>query len=72
MGDQCKIYIKTERTLEKTYYKQGYAVFTSENIGDTLLEVLEHCKKAQNTVIDVKVERATLEQRFMDIVREEK
>ncbi|SMC16332.1 ABC-2 type transport system ATP-binding protein [Clostridium acidisoli DSM 12555] len=72
MGDQCKIYIKTERTLEKTDYEQGYSVFTSENIGETLLEVLESCKKAQNTVIDVKVERATLEQRFMDIVKEEK
>jgi ABC-2 type transport system ATP-binding protein len=72
MGTQCKIYIKTEKPLKSDGYEQGYSVFTSENIGETLYKLLETCKQTQNTVLDVKVERATLEQRFMDIAREGK
>ncbi len=72
MGKQCRIYIKTESPLQNAYYEQGYWVFTSINIGDTLLELLKICKQTQNTVLDVKIERATLEQRFMDIAREGK
>lgn len=72
MGEQCRILIKTERPLQNADVEQGYSVFTSANIGDTLLELLESCKQTQNTVLDVKVERATLEQKFMDIAREEK
>ena len=70
LGEQCRIYIKTETPLQSSEYQQGYSVFVSENIGDTLLELLENCKQTQNPVLDVKVERATLEQRFMDIAKE--
>lgn len=72
MGEQCRIHIKTERPLQNADYEQEYWVFTAANIGDTLLELLEICKQTQNTVLDVKIERATLEQRFMDIAREGK
>lgn len=72
MGKQSRIHIKTERPLQNADYEQEYWVFTSTNIGDTLLELLEICKLTQNTVLDVKIERATLEQRFMDIAREGK
>jgi ABC-2 type transport system ATP-binding protein len=72
IGEQCRIHIKTERPLQNAACEQGYFVFTTANIGDTLLELLESCKQTKNTVLDVKVERATLEQRFMDIAREEK
>lgn len=72
MGEQCRIHIKTERPLQNADYEQEYWVFTSTNIGDTLLELLEICKQTQNTVLDVKIERVTLEQRFMDIAREDK
>ena len=70
MEGQSRIYIKTERPLQNADHEQGYSVFTSTNIGDTLLELLEICKQTQNSVVDIKIERATLEQRFMDIVRE--
>lgn len=70
MGEQCLIHIKTERPLQTADCEQDYAVFTTQNIGDTLLELLEICKETKNTVIDVKIERATLEKRFMDIARE--
>lgn len=72
IGEQCRIHIKTERPLQNAANEQGYSVFTSANIGDTLLKLLENCKQTQNTVLDVIVERATLEQRFMDIAREGK
>jgi ABC-2 type transport system ATP-binding protein len=72
MGEQCRIHIKTERPLQNADNEQGYWVFTSTNIGDTLYELLGICKQTQNTVLDLKIERATLEQRFMDIARENK
>lgn len=72
MGKQCRILIKTERPLKNADCEQGYWVFTSENIGDTLYELLETCKLTQNIVLDVKIERTTLEQIFMDIAREGK
>ena len=72
MGTSCKIFIKTREPLVSNQMEQGYAVFQSSNLADTLYEVLETCRKTQNTVLDVKIERATLEQRFMDIAREGK
>jgi len=72
LGKQCKILIKTKSPLQTTNFEQGYSVFTTENIGDTLLELLEICKETKNTVLDVKIERATLEHKFMDIAREGK
>lgn len=72
IGEACSIHIKTEKPLDNSDLQKGYSVFTSTNIGESLLEVLEHCKQTQNLVLDVKVERATLEQRFMDIAREGK
>lgn len=68
--EESRIFIKTERPLPNADCNEGYSVFTAENIGDALLEVLETCKQTQNRVLDIKIERATLEQRFMDIVRE--
>lgn len=72
IGRQYRIYIKTDRPLKADDYEQGYSLFISGDIGDTLLELLEICKQTQNTVLDVKIEGATLEQRFMDIAREVK
>jgi ABC-2 type transport system ATP-binding protein len=69
MAGKNRIYIKTERPLQNADYEQEYCVFTSTNIGDTLYELLKICKQTDNAVIDVKIERATLEQKFMDIAR---
>lgn len=72
MGTQCQIYVKTVAPLENKRMEQGYYVFESVNIAETLHEVLENCKRRNNTVLDIKIERATLEQRFIDIAREGK
>lgn len=72
MGTQCQIYIKTLVPIDQQPVDQGYAVFQSSNIAETLYQVLEDCKKKNNTVLDIKIERATLEQRFMELAREGK
>lgn len=72
IGKQCRICIKTERPLQNVSYEKEYGVFTSANIGDTLLEMLEVCKQTENAVLDVKIERSTLEERFMEIAGGEK
>ncbi len=63
IGMQCTIHVKTDK---------GEDTFTSDNIGETLFTQLENYKQKKIAVIDVKIERATLEQRFMDIAREGK
>lgn len=70
MPGHSRIHIKTERPIQNADCEQGYWVFTSANIGDTLLELLKICNESGNTVLDVKIEKATLEQRFIDIARE--
>ncbi len=70
MAGHSRIFIKTEKPMQNANCDQGYWVFDSSNIGDTLLELLEICKQTENTVLDVKIERATLEQRFIDIAKE--
>lgn len=72
MTEVCRIHIKTDRPMENADYVKGYSVFASTNIGDTLFELLEVCKQTKNTVLDVKIQRTTLEQSFMDIAREAK
>lgn len=69
--EHCKIYIKTEIPIENTDLKQGYSLFQSTNIGETLLQLLQMCKENHNEVLDVKIERSTLEESFIDIAREE-
>ncbi len=78
MGQQAKIYIKTldpfvTKNIEDCDYKgleQGYNVYLVQNIGDILLELLVQIKTTGNTVVDIKVEKSTLEQRFIDIAKE--
>lgn len=65
--EQRKIYIKTKNPLRNAKYENDYAVFVAANVGDTLLEQLQICKQEKNIVLDVKIERNTLEQKFMDI-----
>ncbi len=45
-------------------------MFLAENLGDDLLEILSYVKKTDNTVIDIKIEKSTLEERFIDIAKE--
>lgn len=49
--------------------EEGEESFESENIGDTMLTLLEDCKERGITVLDIKIDRGTLEQHFIDIAR---
>ncbi len=79
-GDQSNIYIKTTSTLGKinlneSEYKgeeHGYYIFTTKNISDALLELLTVIKQNKKSVLDIKIERPTLEKKFMDIAKEGK
>lgn len=60
IGKHYTIHIKTEQTVES---------FESDNISDTMLTQLEEYKRKGITVLDIKIERGTLEQNFINISR---
>lgn len=61
-GKQYTIHIQTE---------QGTQSVETDNVGDTLLSLLEDKKRRQLSVLDVKIDRGTLEQQFMEMARGE-
>ena len=60
LGSHYKIQIKTE---------QGEEEFETVNIGDTLLDLLEGYKQKRIRILDIKINRGTLEEHFMDMTR---
>jgi ABC-2 type transport system ATP-binding protein len=50
--------------------EQGCLVFEVQNLTDGLLELSTAAKEQGVSIMDIHVERASLEQRFMDIARE--
>lgn len=58
IGRCYTIHIKTER---------GEESFESDNIGDTMLTLLEDFKQKRVAVLDIKIDRGTLEQHFIEI-----
>ena len=75
---ESKILIRTrtpvpERTLlfsKPSGVEQDYFTVTTTEISDALLELLTMMKEMDNEVMDIKIERASLEQRFMEIAKE--
>ena len=47
--------------------KDDYAVFFSTNPGNTVSAVLKYVEAQKDTLIDLRVERPTLEERFLEI-----
>jgi len=76
--DESKLCIRTRNpfpTREFMYSKpngleQDYFTVKTTEIGDALLELLTIAKEIDNDIIDVKIEHASLEQRFMEIAKE--
>ena len=74
------IHIKTDPNLptanfsycEFEQHKQDYAIFTTKDISQGLIELLQYANQNNHTVQDIKIEHATLEQRFIEIAREVK
>lgn len=77
MGRFSTIYVKTLNPLKIIglshstfkYSDKDYSLFMTENIGEALYELINVIKKSSNIIIDVKVEKSTLEERFMDIAK---
>ncbi|MGE5607062.1 MAG: ABC transporter ATP-binding protein [Bacteroidota bacterium] len=78
-GDQqVKIHVKTLKnsilTLKSSAFlkyesKDGYAIFFCEDIEEAVHSVLVHIKKHGDKLLDLKVERPSLEERFVDITK---
>lgn len=74
-----KIYIKTSESIDMIDFKYSkyldkkdqYYIFTTETISDALLELLTLLKENNNKVLDLKIERESLEHRFIQIAKEE-
>lgn len=62
VGKRYNISIRTEEGTEK---------FESDNIGETLLELLEQYKEKGAVVSDIQVDRGSLEQHFMKVAKGE-
>lgn len=62
VGRKYFIHIKTQ---------QGNSTFETDNIEDTLISLLGELKKKKICVLDIKVDRGTLEQHFMEMARRE-
>lgn len=60
IGSRFKIQMKTE---------QGEETFETVDIGDTLLTLLEGYKQNGIRILDIKIDRGTLEEHFMDLTR---
>lgn len=60
VGKRFSIDIETE---------QGNEVFETDNIGDTLLTLLENYKQNDVSILNIKISRGTLEQHFMELAR---
>lgn len=78
LSNKIKIFLKTTKvfTVDNLRHsisegmQQGYYVFITEKLHVGLLELLEAAKNMENSVLDIRIEHASLEQRFMDIVKE--
>ena len=62
IGKKYFIHIKT---------LQGDSTFETDNIEDTLISLLGELKQKEVHVLDIKVDRGTLEQHFMEMTRRE-
>lgn len=78
LSNKIKIFLKTANAfiVDNLRYSKGeamqkeYYVFTTKELEEGLLELLTAAKKMRNSVLDIRVEHASLEQRFIDIVKE--
>lgn len=73
-GTNTNISIRTAKgslLKEKTGHieKDGYIHFTTTQAADFLMELLQKVKVSGDTVYDLRVERPSLEERFLDIIK---
>lgn len=70
LGSVAELNTKISRRYTiKIMTEQGEFCYESDNIGDTLLDLLEEFKLKGITVLDIKIDRGSLEQHFIEIAR---
>lgn len=62
VGRRYYIHLKTQ---------EGVKSFETTNIEDTLISLLQECKQKKIRILDIKVDRGTLEQHFIEMARRE-
>ena len=62
VGEKYFIHIKTQ---------QGDSAFETDNIEDTLISLLNDLKQKEIHILDIKIDRGTLEQHFIEMARRE-
>lgn len=74
------VYVKTLNLISNSYFKyirlinkeSDYNIYSTSNIQEGLFELLENIKSNDNNIIDIKIERPTLEDKFIEISQEVK
>lgn len=72
----CGTVLELTNKVEKKYFihiktQQGDSTFETDNIEDTLISLLSELKRKEIGVLDVKIDRGTLEQHFIEMARRE-
>ena len=50
-------------------HRKGEDIYETDTIEDTLISLLEECKQKNIQILDIKVDRGTLEQHFIEMAR---
>jgi len=57
--------------VRQELWKDGYSIYFSTDIGPTVSAIIAHIETQEDTLIDLRVERPSLEDRFLEITRTE-
>lgn len=73
----CGTATELTNKIEKKYFihiktQQGSSTFETDNIEDTLIFLLNDFKQKEIRILDIKIDRGTLEQHFIEMARREK
>ena len=61
----------TFQGVSKRISREDYNIYYSTDVGPTVAAIIAHIEARKDTLIDLRVERPSLEDRFLEIVREE-
>jgi len=60
----------TFRGVSKRVFREDYSIYYSTDVGPTVAAIIAHIEAQKDTLIDLRVERPSLEDRFLEIVGE--
>ncbi|MBA7709749.1 hypothetical protein ES703_118672 [subsurface metagenome] len=54
--------------VSQQVFREEYSIYYSTDIGPTVAAIIAHVEAQQDTLIDLRVERPSLEDRFLEII----